>query len=280
MFGSSFVVCESLCSSLQGNERRPCTGTGTGTGTREATLARTMLVATGMSASSTSLFSASSSPRVLPPRKEMKCGRSASPLILRTSASLESEMCGVLKADLEIVILEEEVRPTGDVRARVAQDPDLDPLGWVTSVKDGKELLKPSSAAPSPSGYYCTAVGYGGSLKRSPTRTIAWTENVSSPLAAYHLKTTGSLDGFFSAMLGNESMATRIARRRKKRHLGHTASRLSSSPTSSFGLSAATAAPADAPDGISGEPGEASSQGEAPAPAAAAPKTAILGRSW
>ena len=66
-------------------------------------------------------------------------------------------------------------------------------------------------------------------------------------------------------MLGNESMATRIARRRQKRHFGHTASRLSSSPPAS--ISGAAVAPPDAPKGSSGEAGEAPSQ------TAAAPKS-------
>ena len=66
-------------------------------------------------------------------------------LVLRKGAELDSEAIGNLLPGSEIFVLETKPPAAdGSVRALVAETPmsGVEPLGWVTAIKDGSELLE------------------------------------------------------------------------------------------------------------------------------------------
>ena len=64
-------------------------------------------------------------------------------LVLREGAALDSTVIGNLLPGSEIFVMEKVAGPDGSLRALVADTPMIakPPLGWVTAMKDGVELL-------------------------------------------------------------------------------------------------------------------------------------------
>lgn len=84
------------------------------------------------------------------PRSESKIPRAISldKLVIRKGANLDSLRLGSLLPGRGVLILEENVMPDGSKRTRVGKESSprgfaVEPLGWVTSIKDGEAKLAP-----------------------------------------------------------------------------------------------------------------------------------------
>jgi len=99
-------------------------------------------------------------------------GRTARPLVLRSSAALGSEQIGFLDRGASVVIIEAVTNQCGTVRALVALEAEGDtPVGWVTSYKAGVEMVQVGSAVPINGGFFTSAAAlYDSSRKPSPER--------------------------------------------------------------------------------------------------------------
>lgn len=88
--------------------------------------------------------------------------RTIRPVILRSDAALDSEKCGSIGGKVPVIILDERTLPSGKQRVHLAlestREEEEQLVGWATSVKNGIELLRRSSAEASPDGFYCTSV--------------------------------------------------------------------------------------------------------------------------
>ena len=142
-------------------------------------------------------------------------------LVLRKAADLESENLGDIKAETSLVVFEE-CYVEGVLRARVGKDSTprgvcAQSLGWVTAMKDGEVKLIPSG---------------GGSF------------DISELLAATSEATGGSPD------LGavSDSMASRIAARRRNRERSHSPSGKSSARAADAPEASGAGVPESAPE--------------------------------
>jgi len=99
-------------------------------------------------------------------------GRTARPLVLRSSAALGSEQIGFLDRGASVVIIEAVTNQGGTVRALVALEAEgSTPVGWVTAYKAGVEMVQVGSAVPISGGFFTSAAAlYDSSRKPSPER--------------------------------------------------------------------------------------------------------------
>ena len=102
-------------------------------------------------------------------------GVAAATLVLRSSASLNSESTGVLEKGTAVAVLDVVIQKSGAVRALVAlkSDAEQKSIGWVTSYKGGVEKLKMGTAAALQDGFFTSAaMNYNSCRQPSPERLI------------------------------------------------------------------------------------------------------------
>jgi len=130
--------------------------------------------------------------------------QASSPLVLRNAASLDSQRCGLVRKGDRLVVLEEDlVTQPGVCRSRVALEADLGAsLGWVTREKPSKQLLKTMRSQEGKLGFYTSLCSYS-SPRKSPTRLRSPEDQAAH-----------------EARRAQESLASRVAKRRQKASLG------------------------------------------------------------